>query len=827
MVHALRTTHSAIIECEFSSSFQYNTTMATTTLSRPPALAHYRDNIYFQDGALLTGILATLLYLTVAISLDAAGHVASMTLLIPVTLGAVGLGMLMSYSRFDGFFALSHSMFTGLAWILYLMAGLVSEKEIESFLDFGIPELQAKVYFVLWKLLNWVDAAISNSASNDNYVFIFEISFLVWWLTYLGVWAIFRYGYTWRAIMPAGIVLLINTYYAPQSVVGFLVVFCLLALIFLIRTNLAEQQLRWREGHVYFNQDIAFDFLRNGFMYSIIVLAIAWLLPGLGRSGLVRAIMDPVNDVYQDINERVSESYPGLNRPPGSNTPTFGDTLTLKGERKVENKPVFSVDTPVGRYWRAVAFDTFDGRQWRNTLEAESEFAADTLLPVPSWELRTPITQTITLLSGMGNVIVGPPDIRQVSVPIEARGQASPAAALTATFTDPNQPPLEGYEIVMAHAQDDLEPGNSYTVVSQYTQVTQQALRTAGTGYPQVIVDRYLQLPENFSLLVAQTAISVTTGTVTPFEQAKAIEAFLRTYTYNDAIPEPPADRDPVEYFLFDIREGYCDYYATAMVLMLRSLNVPARAVSGYAEGFFDEEQGSFYVTDADAHTWVEVFFPNYGWVEFEPTAGESPLDRPEGIDPNAPDSMDGAVTPSASTPITSSNSPVDPMQDPLIEPQGSALGEGTGGGRWWVWALLTPILLVAGIWGLRRSQAFGPTTFTPELPPLLYERLQRWAERLGLHTRASETPYEQARTFSRALPDGQPFISEITDTYVRYRFGPQPAEGEMPVNGATTVPGQRLIEAWQQLQPMLWRAWGRKLAKVNGRRNPFDLKSR
>jgi transglutaminase-like putative cysteine protease len=802
--------------------------MATTTLSRPPAMAHYRDNIYFQDGALLTGILATLLYLTVAISLDAAGHVPSMTLLIPVTLGAVVLGILMSYSRFDGFFALSHSMFTGLAWILYLMAGLVNENEIKSFLDFGIPELQAKVYYVLWKLLNWVDAAISNSASNDNYVFIFEICFLVWWLTYLGVWAIFRYGYTWRAIMPAGIVLLINTYYAPNSVVGFLVVFCLMALIFLIRTNLAEQQLRWREGHVYFNQDIAFDFLRNGLMYSIIVLTIAWLLPGLGRNGLVRALMEPINEWYEQTNQEVSELYRGLNHRAQSSMPTFGDSLALRGERKVENTPVFTVDTPVGRYWRAVAFDTFDGRQWLNTFEAETEFAADTLLPVPSWELRAPVTQTITLLAGMGNVIVGAPDIRQISVPIEARGQPSPAAALTATFIDPSQPPPQGYEILMAHAQRDLEPGDSYTVVSQFTQVTQQALRNAGQSYPQAILDRYLQLPENFSSLVAQTAISVTTGAATPYDQAKAIESFLRTYTYNDAIPAPPPDRDPVEYFLFEIREGYCDYYATAMVLMLRSLGVPARAVSGYAEGFYDEENHNFYVTDADAHTWVEVFFPNFGWVEFEPTAGESPLDRPEGIDPNAPDSMDGAATPSASNPLTSSNPLMDPMQDELLNQQGTAMTESTGGsGRWWVWALVTPILLVVGIWGLRRSQAFGPTAFTPELPPILYERLQRWAERLGLHTRASETPYEQARAFSRALPDGQPFISEITDTYVRYRFGPQRAEGEVTVNGAANTTGQRLVEAWQQLQPMLWRAWGRKLTALRGRRNPFDLKSR
>ncbi len=84
----------------------------------------------------------------------------------------------------------------------------------------------------------------------------------------------------------------------------------------------------------------------------------------------------------------------------------------------------------------------------------------------------------------------------------------------------------------------------------------------------------------------------------------------LRTLEYNDAIEAPPADRDPVEYFLYDIRQGYCDYYATAMAVMLRSLGIPARVVSGYAEGEYNDEAGFYLITERDAHTWVEVFFP-------------------------------------------------------------------------------------------------------------------------------------------------------------------------------------------------------------------------
>ncbi len=243
--------------------------MSADATRRATPRALYSQNIYFQDGTLVTAILVALLYLLLAISLDAAGYVRNLSILAPVTLGAFALGFLMSLSRFDGFFALMHSMFAGLAWILFLMSRSVTKVEIAPILSNGFPEAQASAYFVLSRWFSWLNAARSNAASADNYVFIFEMCFLVWWLTYLGVWSIFRYGYTWRAVIPAGVVLLINAYYAPESILVFLVIFLLIGLLLLVRTNLSEHQLRWRDQRVHFNQDIALDFLRNGFLYSV------------------------------------------------------------------------------------------------------------------------------------------------------------------------------------------------------------------------------------------------------------------------------------------------------------------------------------------------------------------------------------------------------------------------------------------------------------------------------------------------------------------------------------------------------------------------------
>ncbi|MBK8047679.1 MAG: hypothetical protein IPK16_11455 [Anaerolineales bacterium] len=393
----------------------------------------YRDSVYFQDGQWLTALFGFILYLLLAIALDAAGHVQSLAIVIPVTAAAFLLGVLMSFSRFDGFFALSYSMFVGLACILYLMAGIAPAEGIAPFLDGGIGELQARVYYILLRLLDWVDAALSGSPSADNYVFIFEICFLMWWLAYLGAWSIFRHGYTWRAVVPAGVVLLINTYYAPKSTVALLGAFIIVALVLLIRTNLADQQLRWRAQHVYFNQDITWDFLRNGVLFSVLVVLAAWLLPGLGRNPQMREFLEPVNDRWESTAQSVQRLYQGLNQQERQAPANFGNSLALGGERNVGDSPVFEVSANKARYWRAVTFDTYDGLQWFNTANEETSYGAGEIIPVASWRAREAISQTVSILAPVGDVLFGAPDVAQSDIRMKAtirtQAGASPIAA--------------------------------------------------------------------------------------------------------------------------------------------------------------------------------------------------------------------------------------------------------------------------------------------------------------------------------------------------------------------------------------------------------------
>ncbi len=123
-------------------------------------------------------------------------------------------------------------------------------------------------------------------------------------------------------------------------------------------------------------------------------------------------------------------------------------------------------------------------------------------------------------------------------------------------------------------------------------------------------------------------AKQATAGALTPFDQAVALEQFLRTFPYNDQIPAPPAGVNAVNYFLFDVKQGYCDYYASSFAMMARSLGIPARVSAGYAQGEYTTEIDAYRVREYNGHSWPEVFFPGYGWVEFEPTASEIEIVR-------------------------------------------------------------------------------------------------------------------------------------------------------------------------------------------------------
>jgi hypothetical protein len=204
-----------------------------------------------------------------------------------------------------------------------------------------------------------------------------------------------------------------------------------------------------------------------------------------------------------------------------------------------------------------------------------------------------------------------------------------------------------------------IRPGEQYEARSNLASFSKYRLRNAQGQYPQWITDHYLQLPENITPRTRALAQQIAQGLENPYDIAEAVTQYLRdNIEYQIAIDPPPQGQEVIDWFLFDYKKGFCNYYATAEVVLLRSLGIPARWAVGYAQGervLTEEEMirpqleeqlpettsmdiATFNVRQKDAHAWPEVYFPGYGWVEFEPTVSQSPIMRPEGqsSDPSA-----------------------------------------------------------------------------------------------------------------------------------------------------------------------------------------------
>ena len=181
-------------------------------------------------------------------------------------------------------------------------------------------------------------------------------------------------------------------------------------------------------------------------------------------------------------------------------------------------------------------------------------------------------------------------------------------------------------------ATTSLLEGSQYKVRALIADPSIEELRATQTEYPAWVTDRYLQVPEDIAPQLRELALEITAPYDTVYDKVQAITSYLRKeIKYETKITDAlPKNQDPVMWVLFDYKKGFCMYYASAETLMLRSIGIPARMAVGFVEGAYDELEGQYVVTYKDSHAWPEVYFPGIGWVEFEPTSNQFPIERPE-----------------------------------------------------------------------------------------------------------------------------------------------------------------------------------------------------
>lgn len=365
-------------------------------------------------------------------------------------------------------------------------------------------------------------------------------------------------------------------------------------------------------------------------------------------------------------------------------------------------------------------------------------------------------------------------------------------------------------DISSVHAPSDLGRGDSYTAMSLVSEATDDELRTATTDYPQWTRERYLDLPVSMDPLVRELAIDIVrdAGANNPLDAARAIEAHLReNYEYSTSMGQPPQGRDRVAWFLFENKKGYCEYYASAMIVMLRSLDIPARFAAGYAPGTYDAATGEFVVRESAAHAWPEVYFPGYGWIQFEPTpsqpAASREIELPEAQTPFADAEPQPSIT--AALPDPDRGLGEDENQPPPTNVGGSFLGFGGPGGGW-LWLGIAGIAAgLATVFYVRRRPAVAAN------PGFYYSRMISMSRLLRLGPSSHQTPYEFSETLGREFPGTSSLARTISRAYVRERFSPR-----------TPDPRERQAaqRAWDALRRRLVRSFpARQLRGLSSRR--------
>lgn len=634
----------------------------------------------------------------------------------------------------------------------------------------AMGEWRARVLFIIEALWRWVRALSQGENIRDAVVFIVVLSALLWALGYSATWQALRHQRVGQAILLLGTTLLANVYYyaGARNMAPFLAVFLLGALLGLGITQLIARATQWlgtpHRASGSLGMWVAAASVGMAFLSGVVGWRLGVAPPIPDSQAFLHAAREAVERLSQRLSTLQTSAPSTVNQP----AERYEGALVLSGPRALSSALVMEVTAPPARYyWRATSFDFYDGRAWHNTQNTVLQPGA--ALRLPAYAARERVRATFRTFRTSDTFFT----------PGQPLGVAAEAQRLIESVGEGTA------AVVQLRALAPIQTGSRYEAEGSVSRASISELRRASTRYPAWVMERYLQVPPQVPERVRDLAANITRGFTTPFDKAEAVERWLReNIAYDEALPEPPADIEASDYLLFHVRRGYCTYYATAMVMMLRSVGVPARLAVGYAQGtlLLDDlaaDTLTYRVQARDSHTWVEVFFPEYGWVEFEPTAGQPPIPRVEEVLAASPEEAAPTATPTpvptpTSVPSAAAMQPA-PTSTPFPTPT-LARSTPTPSRTAMPFALIGGVALLALLGGgamiFRQGWQWVETRGLGGLPSVAraYGVMLRYAEWLGLY-RAHYTPFEQAAALTRALPAIAPLITELTEQYVRYRF--------------------------------------------------------
>ncbi|HET9879557.1 MAG TPA: transglutaminase domain-containing protein [Candidatus Limnocylindria bacterium] len=651
----------------------------------------------------------------------------------------------------------------------------------------------------------WLRLVVDRGFAPQMTPYAIGLGVIMWSVAFIAAYTLYRHHRVLDAILLVGAAMVVNLSATLADLLGYLVLFCLAALLLWLRAALTTREEGWQLRRVDENVEVPISIMRSGLTFIGGSIALAWILTTVAVAAPLTDAWRNLDTVWTDVRDGLEGVFGGLTNENARIAGSEFGPFTVRGTWFSDDAPVMQLRAEDGYYLRSVTLDVYTGSGWdwsepseRSVPLGERVFTGYTPERPLAEEGFLRETITIEVQGDVGRSIFVPGYPTLVSAPVVVREVAG--APLLASID----------------ATGAISPGSGYQVTALISEVTEAQLAGAGTEYPREIAEHYLSqqgITPEVRALAAELAAAASADT--PFHQADAIADFLRTdesFEYGTDVEPPDPNRDLVDQFLFGppevARIGYCEYFASAMALMARSVGIPARVAVGYAPGELVDD-GVYQYRNENAHAWAELYFPGYGWQIFEATKTIPAPPRARGQGGVAPpipadinrdfgeiDEGTGEVAPRPSFEQIPGGAPIteEGLQAPA-EPRGGNL-----------LVILALAALAGGVIYIRmRGRGRGLRFLSPADRQWL--RLAWAGDRAGLSQRPSETYYEYAGWLEEQIPTRAIEIRTIADGKVWQAYSGRAMSPTMI---------ERIEGAWKRLRmPFVGLAVRRRLRNL------------
>ena len=522
------------------------------------------------------------------------------------------LTLTLALAVLTGLFLAKKRLFGVLKWFLVIILGAgVTIWQASSL----IPEVEisSRIRQLFIALQSWWQTTTMAQPSEGTIHFAVFLIFFTWMLGYISVWFVLRRQNAWAVVALGTITILVNLSNLPNTYYGFFFFYLVAAMLLVGQTRLVKHYYQsTKDGSNYPNRGMAY-FLISVFCLGILATSVAWFTPEIRVSQLEAAISTKIPG-QKSINEYLTNFLANV---PRKQTLLKADeqsefSFTDVCESNEENVH-FVITSEIPHYWRTHAYDFYTSSGWINSDTVDypaGQKASNTESYSPTgrreitYTVETQITTDVILTAG------------------EFISSSTPALLkiITPMSTDLTEEQVTIDNTVAVVTPYSLKPNQNYTVTTSTISATPDELANADEDYPPWITSYYLQLPPTLPERVRQLVDEITENTLTPYDKVLAIGDYISQFSY-DMYAEPPSKvSDGVDNFLFAQQSGKCGDFASAMVVMLRAAGVPARFCVGYLAGEWDSDTESYIIRANNRHAWAEIYFPGYGWLEFEAT---------------------------------------------------------------------------------------------------------------------------------------------------------------------------------------------------------------